>query len=195
MCLISIKDKNVPLQKEFFKSIARSYSLRNKDGAGYALLRNGAKEVVFKKGFFRLNDLIKSIKEEKVQLEDILVVHLRKVSAGKKIAVNMHPFVMSHKEEELMLTGGTTKKGVLFHNGTFSSFNNFNSIFSDTYHFVRLFAGYKFFTEWIKDLCKSPKSLDKINIGVSNRIVILHPRKGLVVAHKSNFYEDMNGYI
>jgi len=134
MCLIAVKKKGTTLSPLFFKGIIKSYNLRNKDGAGFAVKKKGS--IYISKGYFNISDLIKSIKSHNVQKEDELIVHLRKVSAGDRDIENCHPFVCSSFYEELHKEEGYTKYPVVAHNGTIHRFIEHASNFSDTYYFV-----------------------------------------------------------
>lgn len=136
MCLIAVKKRNVPLSSEFFKSLVRSYQLRNKDGSGFAIKKLDGR-IYISKGYFTIRDLINAIKSHNVQKQDELMVHLRKVSAGKKNIDNCHPYVCGKTEEEILTEEGYVNYPVLSHNGTITKYVNHNSYYSDTYNFVK----------------------------------------------------------
>lgn len=199
MCLIAIKNKGVPINLEFYKGLARSYHLRNKDGAGFAIKRKNDKYIIFEKGFFDLASLINAIKKYNVTTDDILVVHLRKVSAGKISVINCHPFVMDINRSNLNRSFGKTKKGVLFHNGTFHGFSTHYSRTSDTYEYVRNFAGVPAYTTFLKSVLTIKNEVRRREIEKKlfseNKVVVLHPIKSLMIMNKDMFLEDRNGFI
>lgn len=194
MCLIAIKNKGIPLNGEFYKSLSRSYHIKNKDGAGFAILKEGSAKTYFEKGFYHVDDLINRIKLQNPGINDILVVHLRKTSAGNKSVMNMHPFIMSTKSSDHLRTSGKTCKGLLFHNGTFQPYVEYYSMESDTLRFVKLIAGINGFVNFFKHAIKSKKCANKL-LGEQNKVAILHPKEGLLIHDQLKFLTDRNGFI
>lgn len=196
MCLIAIKNKGVPLTKEFYKGLARSFHLRNNHGCGFALKRKNGKTIYFQKGIPYLNYLIKRLKSLNIQPDDILVVHLRRTSGSLKSNINTHPFVMSNKDSLLNLTEGEIKEDVLFHNGTFHNFTNKMDFYSDTYLYTMFVANSKHFTTYVRSL--QNRNCDKVayeNLFFRNKVVILSPEKNLVISKITDFETDKYGFM
>lgn len=198
MCLIAIKPKGVKLTKDFYKSLVRSYYLRNSDGCGFAYKRDNENEkfLYFKKAIYNIDFLINEIKKHKIQPSDELVVHLRKTSGSGKVGINTHPFLMTYKSELLNMTEGYVKHDLLFHNGTFNNFTSVKSNRSDTYNFVKEVANTSHFTSYIKHLLNRNLSVDRIFS--ENKIVILSLTKNIVInkpIDDKKFYTDENGFI
>jgi predicted glutamine amidotransferase len=195
MCLIAIKDEGVPLTKEFYKSLARSFLLRNYHGSGFAILKKDSKTIYMRKSIYNLRELIHSIKAQNIGLDDILVVHLRRSSGSHQSSMNTQPMVMSNKFIQLNKLEGFTKEDVLFHNGYITSYDKFLPYYSDTYAFVHHFANSKNFTKFAKSL-QNKNKLGELTKFVfhSNKVVVLSPESKLLIINEGSFIKK-NGYL
>jgi|694.fasta_scaffold63350_2 predicted glutamine amidotransferase len=183
MCLIIYKDNKTPISGYFYKSIARSYYLRNQDGFGYALKRD--KEIqLYKDNTGTIEDFIKRIKSLNVRPSDELMIHLRKRSAGTDNIKNIQPQIITNEEEILSLKEITNikKQGVFSHNGTMMTYQEHNKVLSDTSFFnvtlLGLTDAYSFLSNLLK-LCKTD-ILKLINYE-SNRLVFIFPNKPTIL--------------
>jgi hypothetical protein len=135
MCLIIVKKRGTKVTSELYKSISRSYALRNKDGFGFSIKKPNS-DIYISKGYLNLKSFILAIKSHRPSTGDELMIHLRKVSAGKKNVENCHPYVCSDKHDEIIQEEGYVKKPVMSHNGTFIKYS-YDKDHSDTYLFVK----------------------------------------------------------
>src|SRR5690606_5606269 len=103
MCLAIVAGKNTDKNSDFLMDAIVAGSISNRDGMGFAFKRNSTKKVYISKGYKEVSALIDTIKSKKLGEQDELLIHAR---IGNKGAVNekmCHPFVISNKEEEILL--------------------------------------------------------------------------------------------
>lgn len=99
MCLAIFKPAGV----EVTEATLRQGWIANSGGAGFAHLRG--KEVVFQKGFMKLEDFLTAYKKAASKnTKSPFLIHFRIPSMGHRNEGNTHPFPFKH--------------GVLIHNGT-----------------------------------------------------------------------------
>lgn len=184
MCLIIYKEEGIPMSSTIYKGIARSYSLRNRDGMGFALKRNN--EIYISKGYFDLTTFINSIKALNVKRSDELLIHLRKVSRGSLNIKNCHPIVISEDAKLIDTDEGFVKFPVLAHNGTIHRFPDKEWVQSkakyiyytnsDTYRYVQSISDPFIYNNLDKLFSLIPK-FGETQIGYSSKIVVLFPDK------------------
>ncbi len=194
MCLVSIAPKGTPKDTEEVYAFIKKGFECNKDGSGYMYKRNGSKFITIMKGFFNLQELIDSIKAQKLKDDDELVIHHRISTAGLVSQENTHPFICSEDHEELKATVLVADKPCLAHNGMFTGLfklEMLNPDFSDTYAFARYIMGDENIMKiYNTDPDKFSFLFDRF-VG-SSRVAILHPDKDLTILGK--FVKD-NGYL
>lgn len=123
----------------------RNSFMRNGDGAGFAVVRNGKMRI--RKGFMSFEEFYAAYAEE-VKPEDPALIHFRIKTAGKVDPVNCHPWAIGDEQNPEVC---------FIHNGTLSGFIDETTGLSDTGNFRNAFLneihathGYKFpFTSWI----------------------------------------------
>jgi len=174
MCLIIIKKKGIEITNELYKSISRSYSLRNRDGFGFSIKKPN-KDIYISKGYMDLKSFINAIKSHKPNKKDEIMIHLRKVSAGARNIENCHPYVCSNIHDEIVTEEGYVKKGVMSHNGTIHKYGT-NKVFSDTYLFVKDNLDDPNMLTILSYLQKKEKMLMINPLITGSRIAIMHPK-------------------
>jgi predicted glutamine amidotransferase len=103
MCIAIVKPIGATVTDEALRNSEDS----NPHGAGYAFVKTD--KVVIKKGFFKIDDFIKSFREDEKQFgtETPFILHFRWATCGLKNVANCHPFPIAH--------------GAMMHNGHFYS--------------------------------------------------------------------------
>ena len=131
MCVIVFSPKGVaPPTDEQIKKMWE----HNPDGAGYAYVGRGGK-VVYRKGFMKLEDLLKDLGDTERFKNTNFAIHFRIGTSGKKDEKTCHPFPLSTNFGDLRKTSGNVDS-VLFHNGILSGGGLANPLSSDTQDFV-----------------------------------------------------------
>lgn len=174
MCLIIVKKKGTIITNELYKSISRSYSLRNRDGFGFSIKKPN-KDIYISKGYMDLKSFINAIKSHKPHKRDEIMIHLRKVSAGARNIENCHPYVCSNIHDEIVTEEGYVKKGVMSHNGTIHKYGR-DKIFSDTYLFVKDNLDDANMLTILSYLNKKDKTSMIAPLISGSRIAIMHPK-------------------
>lgn len=131
MCVIAFSPKGVDIPST--KQIKDMWS-HNPDGAGYAYVSKKGK-VVFRKGFMKLDDLLKELEAPERFKNTNFAIHFRIGTSGKNDKATCHPFPISTTFGELRKTEGE-EDSVLFHNGILSEGGLASPLASDTQDFV-----------------------------------------------------------
>lgn len=131
MCVIAFSPKGVDIPSE--QQIKTMWS-HNPDGAGYAYVSKKGK-VVFRKGFMKLDDLLKDLEAPERFKNTNFAIHFRIGTSGKNDKATCHPFPVSTTFGELRKTEGE-EDSVLFHNGVLSDGGLASPLASDTQDFV-----------------------------------------------------------
>ena len=131
MCVIAFSPKgtNIPSKEQI-----RQMWSHNPDGAGYAYVNKKGK-VVFKKGFMKLEDLLKELEAPERFKNTNFAIHFRIGTSGKNDQATCHPFPVSNSFGDLRKTEGEVDS-VLFHNGILSEGGITSPLASDTQDFV-----------------------------------------------------------
>ena len=194
MCLISVCPKGTSKNSDYVYKFIKSGMDSNKSGSGYMFKRNNDNKITLRKGFFDYDELIASLKNDNLNDNDELVIHHRIPTSGNKNDLNCHPFVISDKHEEVIMTNGETDKPCLAHNGIFrgiSRYEALNNDFSDTYAFTRYVMGNKnVFNLFLTDIDLF-SALTKDIVG-SDKLALLFPNRDLILY--GNYIED-DGYF
>ena len=131
MCVIVFSPKGVaPPSVEQVKKMWE----HNPDGAGYAYVGRGGK-VYYRKGFMKLDDLLKDLGDMKRFTHTNFAIHFRIGTSGENDAKTCHPFPLSTSFGDLRKTEGVSES-VLFHNGVLSKGGITSPLASDTQDFV-----------------------------------------------------------
>jgi predicted glutamine amidotransferase len=120
MCIAILKPEGVLLSNKIFSNSFGWHS----DGAGFISFNPETKEYVNKKGFFTLEDFLKSYKPYE---RNLCLIHFRKSTGGSRNEENCHPFMLN---ENLGFV----------HNGMIS-IDIENEAKSDTWHFNEMLKG------------------------------------------------------
>lgn len=194
MCIISVAPKGVKKDTEEVYNFIRQGAKSNSSGSGFMFKRSGSNVVNIDKGYFNVEELIKSLKEYNLQEDDELVVHHRIPTSGNVNNLNCHPFVISTKHNEVIMLKGEINKPCMAHNGVFSKIDKYESLnkdFSDTYTFAKHIMSKKpimsiFLHERdLFDVCMD-------NIIGRDKIAILFPDRDIEMV--GNWVKD-NGYF
>lgn len=194
MCIISNLPKGTRKDTQQVYDFIRSGYNCNGQGSGYMFKRYGEKKITVRKGFFNCDELIESIKSEKLGIMDELSVHHRIGTGGAVNGPNSHPFVISTDPSEVPATNITTNKPCLVHNGIFRNLDYFemmNPQFSDTYAFARyVMTEPEHINLFIEDQNAFENKLRKV-LGWS-KITIMFPDRDMI--SYGEFIED-DGYF
>lgn len=191
MCLISVAGKGTDKYDEGFLTGIRNGAKNNTDGYGYMIKYPGDTCVYYNKSFENIEDLLKEVAECKLDLDSELIVHSRTGNKGNKDKVNAHPFILTDSIPELETLFGLTTKPMMCHNGTFHMYSENNSIYSDTYHFIRRFMC---IPEFISLMCRDTelfKSIFDSKLGYYNKLAFLFPNRDMLLLGD---YKKSNGY-
>lgn len=150
MCLIAIAPKGTEKYSDKFINAVKTGASTNKDGYGYCAKYSNLEVINFKKGFTDIEELLKAVKELNLTKDDELIIHCRTGNKGEIADYNCHPFIISDKQSEILELEGISINPLMVHNGTFFKYWEVNSIYSDTYHFVKQFMCIPEFIELIK---------------------------------------------
>jgi predicted glutamine amidotransferase len=130
MCLIISKQSGIGLPKPEY---LRSGACTNRDGLGVAYHKEGVDEVVIKKDFKDVLDLIAWIPEN-ITVNDSLLVHFRFATSGLKDEGNRHPFPITKNLELIRKTNLVCQEAIV-HNGVFTGYNDLQT-YNDTQKFI-----------------------------------------------------------
>jgi hypothetical protein len=191
MCLIIVKKRGVSVTAELYRSIARSYNLRNRDGLGFAIKK--LDKIYISKGYEDLSDFIHALKSHSPKKSDELIIHLRKVSAGQKSIENCHPYVCSQSIDEVTTEEGYVDRPVVAHNGTISLYT-YSKIYSDTVMFILEKLGKLGYPRVLKYLNKEEPQLVSSLIGTS-KLAIMFPMKETIGVIGRGWITEKNGLI
>lgn len=131
MCVICASPKGV---RQPTRSEIKAMFLRNPDGAGYMVARDG--KVTIHKGFMNLDEFLNALKAEHFTAKDSVVYHFR-ISTQAGINPGMtHPFPLSNRLERMEKLDTTCRIGVA-HNGVIRlTADPDNRRYSDTALFI-----------------------------------------------------------
>ena len=111
MCIICVSKPGVRQPDE---NTIRTMFYRNPHGAGYMFARDGRVEI--RKGFMRLDEYLRAIREERFTAADSVVYHFR-ISTQAGVNPEMtHPFPLSNQPARLRRLDQSCRIGVA-HNG------------------------------------------------------------------------------
>lgn len=171
MCLIAVSPKGTQKYSEFFLNGIRKAAVTNTDGIGYSFKRSGSNRVWIAKGFKDVEKFITCLKHKRLKDNDELVVHLRIGNKGAKNTDMNHPFVLSNKPDEILTNDSYVNAITMCHNGTFYDYGDYNSIFSDTFFFVKDFMSVPEIQQLLKRSSTEFKAVFK-GILRSNRLAL-----------------------
>ena len=131
MCIICVSKPGVRQPDE---NTIRTMFYRNPHGAGYMFARDGRVEI--RKGFMRLDEYLRAIREERFTAADSVVYHFR-ISTQAGVNPEMtHPFPLSSQPARLRRLDQSCRIGVA-HNGVIRLTSDpDNERYSDTAIFI-----------------------------------------------------------
>jgi len=192
MCLISIvpkgKDK---YSKEFIDGLTIA-SITNNDGIGFAYKSDKTKKVYISKGYKTIKKALAAMRNQRIAKRDELIVHLRIGNRGSINTDMCHPFAVSDNATDILQNHTITNLPVMAHNGTFYSYGSHNSMFSDTYHFIREFLGKSKIMDLLEDNPEFFKELFSTKLS-TNRLVFLFPNSNTDFIKFGDWFHE-NGY-
>jgi predicted glutamine amidotransferase len=211
MCIIITKPKGYNFDYAELEESLKQSRKHNSHGGGFALKRKNAQEIRVSKGYMYTEILLEELDSLDIQSDDELIVHLRFSTAGIINATNCHPFVVSIDINEIINPEIVTKSAVMAHNGTFTNFQDKNSEYSDTVHFIKDFLA----LPNILDACYTFYDYEENSLNSmfgNNRIAVIFPddREMMMIGswnipekkNKTNFFysnyyycNPHNGYV
>ena len=184
MCVICASPKGV---RQPNRSEIKAMFLRNPDGAGYMVARDG--KVTIHKGFMNLDEFLNALKAEHFTAKDSVVYHFR-ISTQAGINPSMtHPFPLSNQREVMKALDVHCGVGIA-HNGIIKIERPIEGI-SDTMEYIRTKL-YSIYTNqhWF---FKNKDILDKIERQITSKMVFLEPTREVQLVGK--FITDKDGMI
>jgi len=128
--MIAVKERGKDLpQKEHLRNGAE----KNKDGMGIGWWKHGFNKVKVKKDFNNFEELWKFI-EDNIAKDDVLVVHFRTSTGGKKDNGGSHPYPVTSNRAFIRKEIFESNL-IVAHNGIISDYDR-NEVFSDTQQFI-----------------------------------------------------------
>jgi glutamine phosphoribosylpyrophosphate amidotransferase len=115
----------------------------NNHGAGYMFTRGG--QVVVKKGFGELRELLAELEAEHFGADDVVVYHFRIATQARRYQMTQ-PFPLTDNEDELQAWDARASFGVA-HNGIIQLTSNGNPLMSDTALYIRDYLSPRIKTE------------------------------------------------
>ena len=206
MCLLMMKPSGVGYDHKFMLSAIESGIVTNRDGIGGAVRKSSSNILRMNKGHFNHSkeDFYKWLKNQDIQPEDEVLVHLRWGTNGSKTIYNQHPYILGEKStlnnfgvvSELTVDDDDVQTGVFAHNGIFSGneYEAFDMNLSDTYNW-----GLSYFRtdKQIQALKNAPHALISTNSTLSSslqgeKVCFMFPDRDMIIL--GNFIDDQ-GYL
>ena len=178
ICLVSIAPKGTKKDSPLLYNSIRNGFRCNSQGSGYAIKYSKTGLIYISKGYWKAERLISSLKERKMTDDDELIIHNRIPTSGDKNTANCHPFVIGQTQEEVIQDEGYVKYPVLAHNGVFGKYSEWQSAFSDTYHFTKQFMSIPEVLSLLKRDKVTFEAVFKETLGY-NKVVFLFPDRDL----------------
>ena len=131
MCIICVSKPGVRQPDE---NTIRTMFYRNPHGAGYMFARDGRVEI--RKGFMRLDEYLRAIREERFTAADSVVYHFR-ISTQAGVNPEMtHPFPLSNQPARLRRLDQSCRIGVAHNSVIRLTSDPDNERYSDTAIFI-----------------------------------------------------------
>ncbi len=193
MCVISVlpkgKEKNGKVVEDFITSGFHS----NTQGSGFMWKKANSNRIGISKGYFNLEQLLKSYKKMKFTIDDEVVVHHRIGTSGNKDGANTHPFYLHEDISICTKTEGLENLIAVCHNGVFSH-SKIGKYMTTGYSDTVAFAN-KYMTQpgLIELLIHNPDTFESVTDDFvdSDKLCFLFPDKDLLMI--GNYIED-DGY-
>lgn len=176
MCIIVFKKQGLDLLPENKIDICFS---NNKDGAGFAVQRNGSGKIEIHKGFMTVDTLKAGLEDAQIRKNDLVVYHFRIHTSGGIRAEMTHPFPISAKKEDLYATRLDCDRAFI-HNGVLGKGDK---DFSDTQLYIKnVLSKYK----------SIPDNLENILFDIKKCRVVIMSAKGSILMGE---WEQDGGYL
>lgn len=214
MCQIIAKRRGIKFNPNIYENI-KNIAACNQDGLGFSYrpvnrLSKGrfvCIKTVKKLGSNRVNEIIAELKKLDIGKDDELIIHARIRTNGPVTFTNTQPIMFGWGDDQTKALNkyevNDVACAVIAHNGVMRDFSYDNKDFSDTYLFMKDFlkkksdgdkeiielfyearSKMKNYDEWFE------KVISKYKILADNRIVVLHPKEGLLLLGGSWFIDD-----
>ena len=183
MCIIAAKPQGVkPPSMDVFEECFSN----NAHGAGFMILRPGAKTIDLQKGFMKFKDFKKAFYKANVTEDDQAVFHFRISTSGLIDQGNCHPYIVSDKDSQLRQTKARVRGMAFAHNGVISELNGVDKKLNDT----QLFAKWYLSDPVLMDNIFESNTLQDLVEGYigSSKFAIMQPGKTMLLLGK--FIED-----
>ncbi len=183
MCIIAAKPQGVkPPSMDVFEECFSN----NAHGAGFMVLRPGAKTIDLQKGFMKFKDFKKAYNKANITEDDQAVFHFRISTSGLVDKGNCHPYIVSEKDSQLRQTKARVRGMAFAHNGVISELNGVDKKLNDTQLFAKWYLSDPVLMDNIFD-SETLQDLVEGYIG-SSKFAIMHPGKTMLLIGK--FIED-----
>lgn len=188
MCVICVKEKgvkmpSVKLINEMFRA--------NPDGAGYMYARNG--KVYISKGFMSINELLYSMKYDKLTDSDSVVFHFRISTQGKITREFTHPYPLTKNISLCKALEVECNVGIA-HNGIINLTSDGNDNYNDTMMYITKYLSLlirnkgDFYNPFVHKLIEGSISYSRLALLNQNGDVIKigswHKENGLYFSNK-----------
>ena len=197
MCLISVAPKGTAKYNKQIEGFVEKGMSTNTDGSGFMYKKNGSDVINIDKGYYDAEEMLSVLKGLKLALNDELVIHHRIGTSGEKNVTNMHPFLLSDTDIVLGASKGAFNYPAMAHNGVFNGYSDWQSLYSDTYHFIKEFMSIPEFVTLLKR--DSRLFSDSFKSVISyNKLAFLFPDRDLVLigafTEDEGYYHSNQGY-
>jgi len=175
MCIIIAKRAGVKLDFAELKDAAKTASLHNCHGTGFAVKKEGSSNIILSKGYKYYEIALDVIEKMKIQKGDELMVHMRYATAGETNVENCHPYVVSDNFKEILVDEAViTDKAIVSHNGTFDYYVDAKSEYSDTIHYIKDYLSEEGVLESMRSI-EYASYYQMYRLMGSNKLCIIHP--------------------
>lgn len=159
MCIAIMKPKGIEISKEILKTCSEA----NKDGCGYAYVKD---KTIYIKKFMKFDDFYKSYKEDKDYSN--MLIHFRIATHGKVEVNNCHPFKLNDRM-------------ALIHNGVISGYGDRENK-TDTKDFIDKVIGNISWKLW-----KNPSYRELVGKAIGySKLVILDINDNTYIINENN---------
>lgn len=131
MCIVITKDKYVKMPSN---NTLRHCWEANPQGAGYMVTDPTSRMVIGKKGFMKLDDLLKELSDPKLDKMNV-IIHFRIATHGGVNPQATHPFPLSGSHKDLNALEWINRCGIA-HNGIIPNYGTLKGL-SDTQEFIK----------------------------------------------------------
>jgi predicted glutamine amidotransferase len=175
MCIIIAKRAGVNLDLQELKDAAKTASLHNCHGTGFAVKRENSENIILSKGYKYYEVALETLEKMKIQKGDELMFHMRYATAGEVDVENCHPYVVADNLKDILVDEAViTNNAVVSHNGTFDYYTDKKSNYSDTVHYVKEYLSEEGVLESMRNI-EYASYYQMYRLMGNNKLCIIHP--------------------